>query len=143
MVMKAVRLALIALLVTLGFTSALAQGGYRIDSWKELIDLHKDSSYEVTETLGVTFEEARHGIYRIIPTASDDGRGFNRQIYLSDITVADEQGNAYTTKITWSSGNCTIRVGDADNNFRLRHAVGAAASNSTPAFGPVSGSWSR
>lgn len=102
---------LIILLILLAPFAALAQP-YLIDRFDVRLDLAKDGELKVQETIAVTFNESRRGIFRFIPVSYDAGKGLARNIYLDQISVTDEQGQALTRKVTKEGPNIKIRIGD-------------------------------
>ncbi len=92
---------------------AIAQP-YVIDRFDTSLELRKDGNLYVKESIEVTFNEPRHGIYRFIPFKYDSGKYGVRQIELDGFSVTDESGNRETTLITVEGANKKIRIGDAD-----------------------------
>ena len=100
---------LLLVLVALG-----AAQPYVVDKFDVHLKLEANGSMQVTERLGVTFNESKHGIFRDIPVDYDAGRGITRSIDLDQISVGDGQGNALTTKVTSEGDHVRIRIGDKD-----------------------------
>ncbi|MBI3735241.1 DUF2207 domain-containing protein [Candidatus Sumerlaeota bacterium] len=90
---------------------------YTIDKFHSDIILNRDSSVNVTETIEVTFNEARHGIFRFIPISYTNDLGLTQQIDLRLLGVDDGAGHAYPTAVTHPSGNINIRIGDPNITF--------------------------
>lgn len=107
-------LLLVAALITLRNFALPQEYPYVIDSYDVMLDLHEDGTMDVKETIAVTFNETRHGIFRFIPVDYDTGKGITRSIFVSGISVTDENGNAQTTKIEGEGANVKIRVGEKD-----------------------------
>lgn len=87
---------------------------YVIDRFHVDIALRADGTMTVNEEIAVTFNEPRRGIFRVIPIAYDTGKGMSRRIFLTNISVVDDQANEQTTKISHEGENINIRIGDAD-----------------------------
>jgi uncharacterized membrane protein YgcG len=73
------------------------------------VTLTGDQTFEVTETIDVTFSMQRHGIYRDIPLCYNTVDGKRNRILLSDIRV-----DGFKQKLTRSNCNLNIRIGDPD-----------------------------
>jgi hypothetical protein len=73
------------------------------------IELQQDGRVKVRETLDVQFNEDRHGIFRFIPTALENGKGSTRAIFITGIDTGGD-----TAKITQEGPNLKIRLGDKD-----------------------------
>lgn len=87
---------------------------YVIDDYEVRGTLHKDSSFDVVEVIQVTFNETKHGIFRVIPFAFDTGQGIVRKTVIDKIRVNEPNGQPYTTKITKDGAYVRIRIGDKD-----------------------------
>lgn len=97
-------------------TFALGQP-YVIEDFNINIDLRPDGGMKVEEKIAVLFNDARRGIFRKIPVHYETGKGVSRDIWLSNISVTDEQGNHLTTKITNEGPYRQIRIGDENIYF--------------------------
>ncbi|MFY9234013.1 MAG: DUF2207 domain-containing protein [Fimbriimonadaceae bacterium] len=98
------------------FLSCLALGqdyGYQIDTYDVAMDLRADGTMSVRETLDVTFNDSRRGIFRMLPIDLDSGRGTSRSIMVDNISVVDPSGQQYTTQISREGIYLKIRIGDA------------------------------
>ncbi|NQU99130.1 MAG: DUF2207 domain-containing protein, partial [Parcubacteria group bacterium] len=85
-----------------------------IDSFNAKIEINKDSTIDVEETIVYNFNDLdRHGIYRDI-TYKYKARGGNYKLRFSDIDVVDEKGNDYNFKVSKSGNDYRIKIGDAD-----------------------------
>ncbi len=104
---------------------------YRVE-----IDLHRDSTLTVVETIVVNFGQVlRHGIYRKIPfrykrTVKRVPIAYNLRIRL--ISVTDERGNSYPVK-AWREGDYIFwRIGDPKRyvsglkTYRITYSVTCA-----------------
>jgi len=84
---------------------------YYIKTFDSDIRLNTDGSYEVTERIVVDFgTEQRHGIYRDIPYKYDLEEG-TYTVRLKVISVTDDDGDRYKTKISKRHGYVNIRIG--------------------------------
>jgi hypothetical protein len=93
------------------FTYSYSDEYYDIKSYEVSVIVHEDNTYDIIETITVSFTEPRHGIYRDIP--------LKHYGYVHDITDVQvynsTSGKPYTTKISKSNGNLSIRIGDEDD----------------------------
>jgi hypothetical protein len=64
-----------------------------IQNFNVQINVHADSTIEVTETLDVRFEGSWNGIYRTIPVDYHDSLGFTYSLFLETQSVTDASGN--------------------------------------------------
>ncbi|MBM4116645.1 DUF2207 domain-containing protein [bacterium] len=121
-------LALLALLVVASAARA-DLGGYTIAEFETQLTVEPDAELLVEERLAVDFSEPRHGIYRLIPYAYTDPRGFQYRMRLRLESVVDEHGNPYGTKVSREGDHYRIRIGDADRTitgrviYRIRYRV--------------------
>lgn len=104
-----------AVLLFIFVTGAAA---YYIETFDSEIHLHTNGSYDVTERLVVDFgSENRHGIYREIPykyEAESIGNKFlkrSKKVRIKVLSVTDDDGNRYRTKIKRRRGYINIRIG--------------------------------
>ncbi|MFN3421474.1 MAG: DUF2207 domain-containing protein, partial [Armatimonadota bacterium] len=127
------------LLATVGFLMATASAQFTppyIADYHVEIDLHRDSTLTVTETIVVNFGQVlRHGIYRKIPfryerTVKGVPTAYNLRIRL--ISVTDEHGNSYPVK-SWREGDYIFwRIGDPERyvsgtkTYRITYSVARA-----------------
>ena len=65
-----------------------------IQNFNIQINVHADSTIEVTETLEVRFEGAWNGIYRTIPVEYSDSLGFTYSLFFEAQSITDAAGNA-------------------------------------------------
>lgn len=86
--------------------ATLSVQGERIEQFDANIQVQKDASLAVTETIHYVFPEGqeRHGIYRDIPLNG---------ISISHISVTDEKGAPYTFTTSKQGGTEDIKIGDA------------------------------
>ena len=86
----------------------------KIDSFNARVEINKDSSINVEETIVYNFGSLRrHGIYRDI-TYKYKARGGNYKLRFSNVNVVDEEGNQYTFTTSKSGSDVKIKIGDAD-----------------------------
>jgi len=93
----------------------------RIHNFEVQIQINKDSSLNVTETILYDFETLqRHGIYRDIPFKYS-ARGGNYNLRLTNISVFNDQGNLRPFEVSTSGKNKRIKIGDPDKLVTGRH----------------------
>jgi uncharacterized membrane protein YgcG len=118
-----------------------SQGGERIVSYRSDIDVGRDSSLHVTETIRVDAEgdNIRHGIYRDFPTRYErDGRtvrvGFTVEgVELDGRAVPwsrESIGNGVRVKI----GDADVDVPPGEHVYTIRYATTRQLNFSNPAF---------
>ncbi|MDO8682730.1 MAG: DUF2207 domain-containing protein [Armatimonadota bacterium] len=123
------------LAVSLIFCAAIPAAAWRIPSIDVAIDVQRDSSVIVTETIVADFtDDPHHGIYRDIPLTTKDRYGNKRRLRLEVLGVTDENGHDLTRKIEPSFNNMRVKIGDADTlvegiktyviRYRVVRAVG-------------------
>jgi uncharacterized membrane protein YgcG len=88
---------------------------FQITSYNTDMNVRRDSSVVVTETIRVDFsgDSYRHGIFRDIPLVGSDAWGNKYRIRLSDLAVLDG-GSPAQTQTTRQGGNLHIRIGSPD-----------------------------
>lgn len=98
----------ITVLVLLIFSLAASGGfAYTTEYYDVNVKVNEDNSYEFTETIGMNYDEPRHGIYRYIPMADEDGSvvmkidkewvdGWNYETYDEDKRRVIKIGSAHT-----------------------------------------------
>lgn len=91
-------------LLSPGYASALE--AFNIDSYDIQMKVRLDNSYEITETLDITFSEQRHGIIRSIPLKTNGGQRAD----IKDISVSGYSYDTYS-----EGGDLKIKIGDADS----------------------------
>jgi len=93
----------------------------QITKYSIAMDLRKDGSMRVTETIDYDFDSLpdKHGIYRTIPTVFPYNDQYERVYPISHIRVSSPTGAPDDTKL--EDGKVTsIRVGDADKTVTGR-----------------------
>ncbi|MFA0752760.1 MAG: hypothetical protein IMHGJWDQ_000522 [Candidatus Fervidibacter sp.] len=132
------------LLLGLTLTCATVYGQFLppyIADYSVTIDLHRDSTLTVTETIIVNFGEVkRHGIYRKIPyryRRSVRGVSLAYNLRLRLVSVTDAAGNRLQVKM-WREGRYVVwRIGDPNRTvkgvqvYRITYTV-ARAINTFP-----------
>lgn len=101
-------------LVFLWMTPVLAAAtGEQIDNYQVDINILKDSTLVVTETIDYNFGDyQKHGIFRDIPLTVK--RLSEAPFELYDIKVTDEKGQAYKNEISQWNHNVNIKIGSED-----------------------------
>ena len=95
-----------------------------IRSYDVEIQLHSDSSFDVTERIVYDFERAdRHGIFRFIPTQHpQESSGFLQKRYLDvDLTGVTMDGATVPYDLTEDSSETRIKIGDPDKTITGPH----------------------
>ncbi|HVE94034.1 MAG TPA: DUF2207 domain-containing protein [Acidimicrobiales bacterium] len=104
----------------------------RIERYEVTIDIRRDGSYEVIETIAYDFGPfERHGIFRTIPVRFpyDPDPKFERIYELTGIRVDGSEGTPDDVEETDENGRKLLRVGDADktisgaHTYRIRYVV--------------------
>ncbi len=98
-----------------------AQEPEHIQTYDVTIAIRTDGSIAVTERIDYFFSSPRHGIYRNIPVVKTNADGKRFTMTLTDISVADEQGDAYTFTESKDGDTAVLKVGDADRTISGRH----------------------
>ena len=121
---------LVLALLTFATSVALAdRGGFVIREFSTDLEIQPNSDVLVTENLTVDFSSPRHGIYRTIPYAYTDPKGYRYSFGFRLLEVVDEQGRAYGTQVSRSGSYYEIRIGDADREvdgrvvYKIRYRV--------------------
>lgn len=122
---------MLVLLVLLFATSALfllksekaeasSRGGYEINSYDCYYKVTEDNVYHVVETIDVTFNEPRHGIYRQIPEVNYIERlDGTRDTVIASVDVKSCGDDPYTDKR--ENNDRVIKIGDADKEITGQH----------------------
>jgi uncharacterized membrane protein len=90
---------------------ALAQY-FTIDKFHSDITIHEDSSFIVKETIEVSFERPRHGIYREIPFKYTDEFGKVVVTPTRVLSVTDDSGKSWKYQVKKMGPMIYIRIGD-------------------------------
>ncbi len=109
-----------ALFVFSGQARALSsRGGYEINSYDCYYNVTVDNIYHVVETIDVTFNEPRHGIYRKIPELNYIQRldGSSDSVYAQvTVTSCSDKFTDYR-----EGNNRVIKIGDKDTEITGNH----------------------
>lgn len=93
-----------------------------IQSFKTTISVASDSSMYVQEKILYDFGLTdRHGIYRNIPYTKTNEKNDIYTMTIDEITVRDERGVSYTTKLEKTDTEIQLRVGDANKTITGTH----------------------
>lgn len=93
---------------------------WSIDSFDSIIEVHEDASITVTETIDVTFDGAKHGIYRQIPVRYTDPYG-NRFKTDFDVLSVHQDNQKASVEYSYNYGYVNIRIGDEDRTITGHH----------------------
>lgn len=102
---------------------ALADDGFRIDSWKYDAQVHYDNTWTVKETISVTFLEERHGIFRYIPRVFREYHSVNGGNEPYDYYISIDSVNVQDCEFQLNDAddqqeNLIIKIGDADKTIK-------------------------
>ena len=92
----------------------VAAQDFTITSFDAKIRIFEDGRFSVTETIDVTFERSKHGIYREIPFRYENELGNTVRMPIDVLEVTDRDGNRLTARVRKSGNVVNIRIGDAD-----------------------------
>ncbi|HEV2299020.1 MAG TPA: DUF2207 domain-containing protein [Candidatus Acidoferrales bacterium] len=81
-----------------------------IHSFDVQIDIHPDSTIEVTEILEVKFDGSWNGIYRTIPVEYRTAEGFNYTLFLEPEGVTDDNGNPLKYEVSQQHGYKRLKI---------------------------------
>src|SRR5215472_12102070 len=101
--MRSIRRAAIFLLAVICMLAFCLPAGARqlsIQSFDVLVEVHQDSTIEVTETLDVKFQGSWQGIYRNIPVEYRDSLGLNYTLFVEPKSVTDANGEALKYEVS-------------------------------------------
>lgn len=105
-------------IVLIGFSSPVLadEGGYTTPSWHTRLTVREDHAYDVTETIRINFNEARHGIYRYIPNRGTFYRQINGKPVASDYhaAITNIRVDGGKTAVSTQDNNTVIRIGSSD-----------------------------
>ncbi|MBR2511490.1 MAG: DUF2207 domain-containing protein, partial [Firmicutes bacterium] len=106
------------LLGAFGADSVYAESYYDKDTlhYNVDMDVHKDNTMDVTETIVVDFKEQRHGIYRYIPLRSDVKMKKDGKVYEDDVhlRVKDVEVDGFEYETYTENDSYVIKIGSAD-----------------------------
>ncbi|MGL4546421.1 DUF2207 domain-containing protein, partial [Eubacterium aggregans] len=109
-------LGILAAFILFWGSTAFAAEYYTTPNYKVDMAVNENHSYDVTETITVSFTEPRHGIYRYIPQSGSfyreiDGKGVE-STYNAVISNIRVDGYNYDTDT--ENGNLVLKIGDSD-----------------------------
>src|SRR3989344_2847236 len=86
---------------------------YAITDFSSVIEVQKDTTLLITETISVNFPDYRHGIYRVIPiTYSVRGKTLNSRLKVLRIT--DGEGKSVHYEKSRRGQSVSLKIGDPD-----------------------------
>ncbi len=89
------------------------QSPYEISNFQAQVEINQDASITVEEKIAVSFNQPRHGIFRVIPVVyTVNGRTLRTNFNL--ISAADEQGNEIQVDVSSQAQSKRLRIGDPD-----------------------------
>lgn len=88
----------------------------QITSFHSDITINTDNSITITEIIDYTTQAPKHGIYRYIPTKLSNG-WLVEHTTISDVVVADENGQPQPFEEFSEDGNYTLKIGKPDQTF--------------------------
>ncbi len=100
---------LLAIALLLALPQFLKAEYFIINNYHILVTLTNGQTFQVTETIDVTFSMERHGIYRDIPLCYNTVDGKRNRVLLSDVRV-----DGFKQKLSRTDCNLNIRIGDPD-----------------------------
>jgi len=98
-----------------------ASDSEQITSYDVNIAVVTDGTIAVTEKIDYLFPSPRHGIFRDIPVVKTNAQGKKYRMTISDISVTDQTGSAYTFTRSFSGDNEELKIGDADRTITGSH----------------------
>jgi uncharacterized membrane protein len=87
---------------------------FTINKFHSDITIHQDSSFLVQETIDVSFDRPRHGIFREIPFRYRDELGKTMETPTTVISVTDGAGKKWKYQVRKGDYVIHIRIGDAN-----------------------------
>ncbi len=101
--------------------------GYYIDSWRYQATIHADNTWDVTETLTVTYNEPRHGIYHYLnrfytdqhPWHDNPSATYSYYLNVDDVNVKDVEFKLVDEDDDYESLN--IVIGSAEQTITGQH----------------------
>ena len=100
-----------------------AARAWEISSFETRVDIHEDATATVAETIVADFDgEARHGIFRDIPTHYTDRVGQHFTLRLRVRGVTDEHGRIWPSRLESAGRYQRIRIGDPDATLTGRQS---------------------
>ena len=111
----------------------------QIDSFVSDIEVRKDATLKVKETITYKFDDQRHGIFRCIPTKHQDKASSLLKDRYIDIEIGEVRMDAGSVpfEITKDSAQVCVKIGDPNSTvsgvhtYELSYTVGGAVSYET------------
>ncbi len=86
---------------------------YEINEFQAKIEINQDASITVEEKIKVSFNQPRHGIFRVIPVVyTTNGRTLRTNFNL--ISVQDDQGEQVAVKVSDLNQSKNLKIGQPD-----------------------------
>lgn len=93
--------------------AAGACAAFPITDYVTRMDIQRDSSINITETITADFTgDPHHGIYRELALTGKDSWGNNYRLRVEDVRVTDRNGAPLQTVTTFQHGRMRLRIGD-------------------------------
>ncbi len=115
------------------YSDVPATQSWNIKNFSANIQVHEDSSVEITENIQADFSrEPHHGIIRSIPFKNTDTSGRRSYIRLNIVNITDEKGIKWPYEKQIDGDNIVIKIGDPDiyvqgpATFNIAYTVGNA-----------------
>lgn len=89
---------------------------YVIENFQSTIEVNKDTSLTVTETIWARFNIPKHGIFRVIPVVYS-AKGKTIRAHLKIISIADENGQPYQYQTSTLNQSLNLKIGDPNQTF--------------------------
>ena len=121
--MKSIKKILLSIIVLL-LASELFAESFRILNFNFVGTLSEKNVLSVTETIEVEFSEARHGIYRTLPTQFEVNRFNGKETKTYKYRVLYTDVNTYADSSSTESGDgntFSIKIGDANSYVNGKH----------------------
>jgi len=115
MKIKNIRSFLVFFIFTLSFSSPLKVFAERILDFNSQVDIRKDGTVEIVETIKYDFESAqKHGLFRRIDFKRTNQDNKTYIIDIDVLSVTDENGNPYNFSTSKIGSYIELKIGDAD-----------------------------
>ena len=117
---NAIRILIVCVLACFGVALPASARQLRIKHFDAQIEVHKNGTIDVTETIEVRFIGPWHGIYRTIPVQYSDPNGFNYTLFLDPVGITDDSGQKlkYERSSEGRNTKFKIYVPDAEDTTR-------------------------
>jgi len=87
---------------------------FTVRSFRAAIEVRRDASLRVVETIEAEFDRPRHGIFRDIPFRYTDELGGRTLTPIRVVAVTDSGGKAWKYRVDRAGGFVRVRIGDPD-----------------------------